>query len=280
MRIGAVIVSYNPENSLKNIINILKKWGIETNIVIVDNNSKPTIKEKLKSLSQKKNVQCIFNSKNLGIGQALNIGIESLKEKCEWVLTFDQDSIPDEQMLDEMKKILINSKDQFVKSIAPIYKQHDKIYSKDYIYKTNVITSGNLIEVKTWEDIGKFRENWFIDAIDTEYCLRLRKNGYKILQSLKAKLYHNLGVEDTINLCGYRKKIKVHSPLRRYYIVRNQIYLIQDYYKDFPIFIMNRTIIILFFIMRILFLEKDKKNNFYHICKGIRDGFKRNEKEY
>ena len=45
----------------------------------------------------------VFNSENLGIAKALNQGIEiAIKEKFEWVITMDNDSIATENMIDNM----------------------------------------------------------------------------------------------------------------------------------------------------------------------------------
>jgi GT2 family glycosyltransferase len=59
--------------------------------------------------------------------------------------------------------------------------------------KLVVITSGNLLKVSAFERIGGFREDLFIDSVDFDFCLRLKKSGYRIMRCNQAILYHSLG---------------------------------------------------------------------------------------
>jgi len=47
-----------------------------------------------------------------------------------------------------------------------------------------VITSGSLLPLATYADIGPFREEFFIDFVDTDYCFRARKEVDKLAASI------------------------------------------------------------------------------------------------
>ncbi len=49
-------------------------------------------------------------------------------------------------------------------------------------------------------------EDLFIDSVDTEYCLRLKKNGYRVVRLNEAILYHPLGDSKNIAVPDFLKK--------------------------------------------------------------------------
>ena len=59
--------------------------------------------------------------------------------------------------------------------------------------------------------------------LDLEWCLRAKSKGYSIIQTNTAYISHRLGD-------GNNDKIKSHSPIREYYIVRNNIWLSRQSY--------------------------------------------------
>jgi len=64
---------------------------------------------------------------------------------------------------------------------------------KLYFEKDVVQMSGSLLSLMAFKEIGPFREEFFIDSIDADYCLRLRKKGYKIIVACQAQMKHSVG---------------------------------------------------------------------------------------
>lgn len=104
----ACIVTYNPSIDIlkKNIENIL----IQTNnVVIIDNNSNNKVElfELINNINARYHayrIELIQNDDNNGIAQALNQGLSYSKaNNYEWILTLDQDSICDKNMIKVMK---------------------------------------------------------------------------------------------------------------------------------------------------------------------------------
>ncbi len=92
------------------------------------------------------------------------------------------------------------------------------------------MTSGCLLSLDAYREVGPFRDDLFIDFVDNEYCLRLRKMGFQVLRANGAMLQHSVG--DTHK---YGPFIATnHSPLRRYYKTRNRFWVFREYVKDFP----------------------------------------------
>ena len=81
-----------------------------------------------------------------------------------------------------------------------------------------VMLSGMIIPVSIFEEVGKFREDFFMDLIDFEWCWRARFFGFKIFQSKKALAYHSLGEGDK-NFLGIN--ISIPKPERITTQIRN-----------------------------------------------------------
>ena len=56
-----------------------------------------------------------------------------------------------------------------------------------------MITSGSLLALAVFRRVGPMREDFFIDAVDFQYCLRLRRHGYKVIETLLPTLIHPIG---------------------------------------------------------------------------------------
>lgn len=248
MNLCAVVVWYNPtslENGRDAIANIQSYASLVKRIYIVDNSSS----DNHLLAEQIPNVRYVANLENLGIAKALNQGCQmALDEGFEWCMTMDQDSYWDaEQLSLFIQKISdFMSKDSLYVSFAPDtsqevilsyaailkrkllgrYYRERKTASKPLIEEPQkVITSGNIISLFIWQSVGGFLEPLFIDEVDCEYCFRLRKNGYKLLQLREAHMNHNLGSSKRTIL----PKITKHSGKRLYFIIRNRLVMMKLY---------------------------------------------------
>jgi rhamnosyltransferase len=92
------------------------------------------------------------------------------------------------------------------------------------------MTSGCLLNLAAYRSVGPFRDDFFIDFVDNEYCLRLRRAGFSVVRANQARLDHNVG--DTRKFGPFIATN--HSPLRRYYKTRNRFLVFREYVRDFP----------------------------------------------
>ena len=239
----AVIVTYNPDEALIQNIGVTAKQVQQ--VVIVDNASQEKGK---KLLTEVKNLhphtKIIYNSENVGLATALNQGVKyAIKENYEWVLTLDQDSFPEENMVETMLKVYnqVEEKQEIV-SLAPRF-FNQGVLEKDatnvktdapYNFVKRVITSGNLVKTEVFKKLGLFEDKLFIDFIDHEFCLRLCAYDLKIIQVKDSYLNHNLGVIRKHNFLGKEIHIVHHSPLRKYYGARNSVFCYKKYFSQDP----------------------------------------------
>lgn len=266
-KIGAGIVSFNPEiNRLKeNVKSIITQ--VES-VLIVDNGS-DNIKE-IEELCENSGCVLIKLGCNKGIAYALNqICKYFYSLNFEWIVTLDQDSVSPPDMVSIMRiytskkvgtigpKIIYRHNEHFVKSTS------QNIEDVDWL-----ITSATLTNLFAWKEIGGFDNKLFIDGVDKDFCFRLVKKGYRVLQCNEVELLHELGNLRCRKILGKTIYVTNHSPKRKYYMARNAIYLDNK----------NKTshsrIYILKLIIKTVLFEKDKHVKIKNILQGISDGKK------
>ena len=135
---------------------------------------------------------------------------------------------------------------------------------------TNAITSGNLVRVSVYDQIGLYDEGFFIDCIDFDFCLRLRRVGYAVHRVAAARMKHQLG--EAIDLPdAIRRHYARHSPLRRYYMSRNFMYMAERYLFEFPRFIVKLGFSHMIILVLLGFLDPSPLASYRAIARGIWD---------
>lgn len=273
----AVVVSFNDGVALIKTVNALV--GQVGKVVIVDNASRPETRSCIPKLEATLGIAPVYLHDNLGIGVALNIGVSiARKENFDWVLTMDQDSIAAPQMVSEM--LMSAEKFQDAAVICPSLAADGIEKRNKDKFVTSAITSGTLVKVSCLQSIGDYNERYFIDSVDFEFSLRVRNAGYKILKCGSANLHHRLGEIKVANLMGYKCRYTLHSPLRRYYMYRNHLYLVAEFWSRNPVFLMKKTIIAIWGIVEIAIFDPQRYVNLKMIGRGIADYFRSRDGKY
>lgn len=231
MRIAGTVILYNPNKKvLENIatyVNQLEK------LYVVDNSTKKN-DWLICEICKYKQVVYIDNKKNCGIAYALNMGLsKAINDRIEWLLTMDQDSKPDKDMLQIMLDYIDNNVTENIGILAakPIeFFEKKKMSSGKKKHITIAMTSGSLMNLNNCKKVGKFMNNLFIDEVDIEYCLRIKKNGYEMIELEDAYLCHNRGKQKKVGgvTCFH------YPAIRYFYITRNSLIVANMYKEKFP----------------------------------------------
>lgn len=234
--------------SLKNL-SLLDKT--ELKIVVVDNASKDDSVSKIKAEYPK--IVVLQNKENLGFSEGNNVGISyALNNQASYVLILNNDTIVDKNFLKELiiasekdKKIgIVSPKIYFEKSFEfhkDRYEQQD--LGKVLWYAGGVMDWENilgyhrgvdevdhgqynkeqeldyatgccmLIKKEVIEKIGLFERSYHLYYEDSDFSMRVKKAGYKIIYAPKAILWHkNAGSAGGSG-----------SELQDYYTTRNRL---------------------------------------------------------
>lgn len=222
----AVVVWYRPTpeqcESIRSYMDAVQQ------VVIVDNS--PTDNSVLAKRLPAGQYTYIPLNENLGIASALNKGCRyAFEHGAQWVMTMDQDSRWEQTQLVRYFD-LANAYPQIdrtgVFSPRQDYSTHIRQYPQTYEQKIAVMTSGCLLSATGYTATGGFRDELFIDEVDNEYCMHIRRAGMQVVVINDAFLEHRLGELRTIRFMGiWPKEYIDHEPFRFYYMTRNILYL-------------------------------------------------------
>lgn len=225
-------------------------------VVVVDDGSGAAADRVLSDLAAR-GVVVHREPDNVGIAAALNDGIRIARERgAQQVVTFDQDSVVPEGFVRLLQGAVVAAGEDGLRVgvMVPEYfaavRQARGDTAGSHSPAANVIQSGMLIPVDVIDQVGDLRADFFIDLVDTEYELRLRKAGFAVLAASGARLGHALGTQYRRELCGrpvrlpgIPPEITLSTPFRYFYRVRNRIVLDREYLVDAPRQILRDTLL-------------------------------------
>jgi rhamnosyltransferase len=284
-----VIVTFHPG---EDVANNLRAVAAECDhVVVVDNGSEA---EALSCISGLTNVEVIRLPVNRGIATALNMGFERAAELgAAEVLAFDQDSRPEPGFLGALRRMAAKMGKQWGVVGPRIREELRGLHYRwlaphprlPFLFRrrtcgpdglrdvTMVITSGSLVAVDAWQEVGRFDDELFIDAVDTDFCLRVRAVGRSVGVSPDAILHHRLGNRRNVSLPGPLGRPTFHPPLRHYYIARNRWRLFRRHWRQvhWTVFECCSAILTL---GRVLLTEDRKPAKLYAMVAGTWDGLR------
>lgn len=235
----AVVVWYNPTEEF--VKNILTYQAYCKKTYIIDNTENHDSRLLAESVP---NSFYTWNKGNLGIAKALNEGCQqALSDGFRWVMTMDQDSSWESQQLEMYFSRIASNTDPTVVSFSPTPMEPEKntsvlgdikrklfhraqVVTDDNLIVDRVITSGNVISLEAWSEVGRFYEPLFIDEVDYEFCYRLRDKGLKIIAFPDVKFNHSIGSKKR----SFFPKPS-HFGVRCYYLTRNSFFMMNKYPK-------------------------------------------------
>lgn len=241
--IVAGVITYNP--NLPQLRSLLASLLLqECRVVLFDNGSQNSA-EIISLCSEFANAHVQANKQNIGIAKAANEIAKVAREKeAQFLLLFDQDSVPSEKYIESLlaefarlstndRKIAAISGAQvcsFAGRKSPFVRYGNWLSKKIYFPEGAssgevdfLITSGCLFSLDSFYRVGPFDEALFIDNVDVEWCCRAKSKGYSLIGCQTAEFSHSIG--DRVVKIGGRVVLRVHSPLRTYYSVRNLLAL-------------------------------------------------------
>jgi rhamnosyltransferase len=284
--ICAIVVTYFPDARF--IARLDRIQQQVARVIVIDNtaNLAPGI---FPDVTGRPGIEVIRNGQNLGIGAALNQGLARAMELAyAWAITFDQDSWVRPELVTTLLNIYAAQRDPENIGVIGCNIQDENIFESPNKFSSNapifveiesVITSGSLMPLRTFSAAGPFRSDLFIDFVDCEYCLRLRKLGYRVLMSTAPLMTHALGAATRVSFgIGIVRIPFVRSnrpSLRRYYMTRNAIIVGKKYFATAPRWVLVSLIRVLIFApLKIPFEQTARLKRFRATLRGAFDALR------
>lgn len=274
MKLLAIVVTYNPDKELLKV-SVLKYISFVEELIIWENsNIYDREKYRIDLGEYNSKIRYIGGNDNVFIAYALNYAIEYAREHgFTHLLTMDQDSLFESNSFGRFKLLVENRESEnaiFAPKILSTKGKDVYSLSKECVTMfsnvSNVITSGSIFKLSLFLKTGLFREDYKIDYVDFEFCLRARMSGYKIYVANEIILYQEYGnIKKILNWY-----ILNYSPSRLYYQTRNRIILKKEYpnlYNSGRSWNVNIKLMV-----KILLFENNKIKKVVSIIRGVFDG--------
>jgi rhamnosyltransferase len=233
----AGIVTYNPD--LDELEELVSRVAAEAEKVVIFANS-PIEIQAVTRLREAAAGRLILNEPggNRGLGEAYDalLGTASA-HGAEFLLLLDQDSTPTLQMISRLvdahrhlaargeRPALVGPQpvDESGKPMRiPVRQGSPAPASVPGTVRVEfAISSGSLLGVEVARAVGGFRRDFFIDAIDLEWCMRANHRGYSVWVARDVVMSHRLG-RGIIRVPG-GLLLTDQPPRRLYTYLRNQL---------------------------------------------------------
>ncbi len=253
--LSIVIVTYQSGRHISKCIssivgNIPKEISYE--IIIIDNDSKDDTLEKVARWLTK-NIKLIINKSNDGFAKAVNRGIK--KSKGKLILLLNPDTVVKKNSIQELISCsnsnngivggkMIGADGSFrgscfsiptvmtgifdftnIRKLFPNNKWHEEFYLQNKLnniknpVEVGVVSGGYmLIPRKVVSKVGYLDENFFMYLEDVDYCVRVKKSGFKIMYCPQSIIEHEGGGsshnKERAHISAWRKS-------RSYYFIKN-----------------------------------------------------------
>lgn len=277
----AVVVTFFPPAEFEENLQAVAAQVAE--ILVVDNASPASAVRSIHAIGAEIGATIVCNPENTGLAAALNAGLRFARERgYTWLATFDQDSLATPDMVSKMLALATNhAESERVALISPVhvdrrlglsYTNGAGLRGANWRLLTTAMTSGNLVNVAAADAIGGFDSTLFIDYIDNDFCLRLRRKGYHVVEASDALLWHSLGATEIHRFLWKNVRTTNHSALRRYYSTRNAIITWRSSWQVDLRWTLGDIRRFVFICAYILLWEKQKKDKLIAIAHGLWDG--------
>lgn len=288
-KLSIIIITKDTKDLLENLFHSIKKdyslKELPTEIIIIDNNSHDGTEEMIKIFFPE--IIYIKNEKNLGFATSANKGF--FNSKGDYILFLNSDTLilPDEivkmvNFMEENKMVgicapqLLFEDMGLQRSFAYIPKLMFEIVPKSFLelilpkrYKgkksrfetpqdvESLIGAAFMVRRKVFEELGGFDERFFFFLEETDFCVRARRTGFRVVFFPAAKIVHLQG--KTISKTWVKGRIEYNISLYKFIKKHHSLF----YFYIFVIirFIKSFIITVLLAIFPFLLINKHIRRN-------------------
>jgi len=238
-KISVVIVNFRSDQYLEKCIASLYNFEKpeELEIILVNNEPEKNLEPILENFSE---ILLINNSENLGFGKAANLGAQKAQGEILFFLNPDTEMQAPfsmqvkEQFFQEPLLAVIGSKIineqgkkqkwifgkkltfwQLVKNNFWGEKENNEDREREVVWVTG---AGMFVKKADFLEAGGFDENFFMYFEDVELCLKIKKQGKKILYFPQIKIKHL----ENGSVLEYKERKKIYYASQDYYFKKQR----------------------------------------------------------
>ena len=273
----AVMTAFNPDENLRLVVNSVVAQC--QRLIIVDNT--PTGKKSaLDVVGERVGVTILRSPHNVGLAAALNRGIAQSGD-AEFIFLLDQDSTPPDSMVENLVAVLDADPRRGVAGPAP----WDAIAERYLDPRTSgrpqiaempvIITSAMLMRRTAYTSTKGMRNDFFVDCVDQDLCLHIRRAGWLIVQDKSLLLPHSLGETTWHGVGRFRLRATHHPTWRLYWIARNGVMLSVENVIFDPRWAITNMLILGYWFLTVALFEAPRLPRLAALTRGVFDGLLR-----
>lgn len=283
--VAGVVTAFRPSGALVgNVESLLRQMPV---VVVVDDGGGPGFDHIFAALA-KVGAEILSLEVNSGIGVALNAGIRRAREisEPEYIVTVDQDSYLPAGYVQALHNAAAEARAARVEPgmISPSNIHGNPVKRarprNGISLGKEPIQSGLMIPLATFDAIGGFWEELFIDLVDTEYYFRALGAGLPTVLA-PAEFSHSLGTMVDARVLGFpvrvggrSLRVRTAATWRYYYIFRNRILVARRYAARYPLWVASGAWTDMRHLLVVTLLAPGRYQRLCFALRGLTDGLR------
>lgn len=279
-----IVLNYNNlHDTAETLDSVLRLDYKNCRVLLVDNGSEEGIIKKIRE--KYSNIRIIETGKNLGYAGGNNVGIRiALKENADYIFILNNDVVLESDVLKKLVEVMEKNSDcAACQPLVKFYEDRKKIWSagtqmflfyprlylkgkkevKKDIFEAPFGLSGcaMLVRASVLKEVGLFDEKLFLMHEETDWCIRAKKKGYRLLVVSNAVAYHKVSAT-----LGFLSDVYLYYVSRNWLIVSRKLGLIRFFFAVFTEFAIR------FPYYFLLLLKKKQIKKLKSYLRGVLDG--------
>lgn len=299
--VHGLVVTYNPDVEIFARVVGAALPQVDS-LIVIDNASAGATRTRIREILDRAagssagrgKVVFIQNESNVGPSRALNFAIRSVQSQGRQLfLILDHDSIVQDGAVADLAHQLDRLRAHFrvgavgavnIELEAPQLEpdafqggsfRRSRFRIGESVHEVKLLMgSGVLVDSLVFDDVGLFDESYFIDAIDIEFCLRLRARGYRLFLVDSARVAHTRAKYESLQLG--RLSLGFHKPSidRQYYASRDSLRAANKYLRSEPSIALFLYLALIDEAFRTVLFYGDSPSRLVRMARGVVDALR------